>query len=310
VLNEYVQQWSAIQTVRAAHLELEDVFLSFLGLTGDADELEIEGYLCGLVMLSTPDRDVLAHAINELLDSTGSMVDGAHYSDADGESSSGYSDYLRTLNLSPDRYDFAAPPAGDHSTSSTSMTSIGVPSSPDAAGAGAADVGAAGPVTGGHEFHADVHEIEFRRVQALHESRLLETGNEERFDSITRQARDHFGVSSSSIALITEDSQVIKSVIGPLGQDLPRDLSLCATTIKHDRTLVITDASVHPQWRDHPLVAGGPKVRFYAGHPVCTAGGWRIGTICLMDDRPRAFSDEDVQVLRRIAAQVQIEMWV
>ncbi|RJT81791.1 GAF domain-containing protein [Arthrobacter cheniae] len=303
MLNGYLQQWTAIQTVRAAKLQPEDVFMSYLGLSGDANEFEIEGYLCGLVMLPAADRDLLAHAINELLDSTGSMVDGAHYSDPDAESSSGYSDYLRTLNLSPDRYDFAAPPAGDHSTSSTTSTDI--PASLDTA-----DPGAGGPATDGHELRADVHESEFRRVQALHESRLLERGNEERFDRITRQARDHFGVSSASIALITEDSQVIKSVIGPLGQDLPRDLSLCATTIKHDRTLVITDASVHPQWRDHPLVAGGPEVRFYAGHPICTAGGWRIGTICLMDDRPRAFTDEDVQVLRRLAAQVQIEMWV
>jgi hypothetical protein len=111
VLNMYVQQWTAIQTARAANLRFEDVFMSFLELTGDADELEIEGYLRGLLMLPAPDRDLLAQAINELLDSTGSMVDGAHYSDADAESSSGYSDYLRTLDLSPEKYNFSAPPA-------------------------------------------------------------------------------------------------------------------------------------------------------------------------------------------------------
>ncbi|MHA7278397.1 GAF domain-containing protein [Arthrobacter sp. MDT2-2] len=145
-------------------------------------------------------------------------------------------------------------------------------------------------------------EIEFRRLHALHESGLLETGAEGRFDRITRQARDHSGVSSASMALITEDAQVIKSVIGPLGQDLPRNLSLCATTIDHDRTLVIPDAAADPGRRHHPLVAGGPEVRFYAGHPLCTASGWRIGTACLMDDRPRIFTREDVQALRRLAA--------
>jgi GAF domain-containing protein len=81
-------------------------------------------------------------------------------------------------------------------------------------------------------------------------------------------------------------------------------------TIQQDRTLVIADASLDPHWRDHPLVAGGPKVRFYAGHPVCTANGWRIGTICVMDDQPRTFTDEDVQILQRLAMQVQLEIWV
>jgi GAF domain-containing protein len=108
--------------------------------------------------------------------------------------------------------------------------------------------------------------------------------------------------------LITEDLQVIKSVVGPLGQDLPRSLSLCARTIEQDRTLVIADASTDPEWRDHPLISGGPKVRFYAGHPVCTADGWRIGTLCLMDDQPRTFTENDVQALRRLATQVQMQM--
>jgi hypothetical protein len=280
VLNDHVQQWSAIQTMRAAHLVLEDVFLTYAGLAGDADPLEVEAYLSGLLMLPAAQRDLVAQAINELLDYTGSTVDGAHYSDRDSASSSGYGDYLRALILNPDGYDFAAPPAGDHS---------------------------AGPTTG--EGGQDEDDDEFRRCDALRETGLLDTGAEERFDRITREARDHLGVSSASISLITADSQVIKSVIGPLGQDLPRDLSLCARTIEQDRTLVIEDAGKHPQWHDHPLVAGGPKVRFYAGHPISTAGGWRIGSLCVMDDQPRTFTDEDALVLRRLAARAQLQIW-
>ncbi|BBE24484.1 hypothetical protein MN0502_33670 (plasmid) [Arthrobacter sp. MN05-02] len=291
-----MQQWSAIQTVRAANLNLEDVFAAYFGMTGDADEFEVQGYLTVLVMLPAYDRDLIAQAINELLDSTGSTADGAHYSDEDAASFSGYGDYLRPLALSPDGYDFTAPAAGDHSTSITTSTNFPALDSTHPAGGGADD--------------ADLDEAEFRRLHALYESRLLETGAEERFDRITRQARDHFGVSSASIALITEDSQVIKSVVGPIGQDLPRGLALCAKTIERDRTLVIPNASLDPAWRDHPLVAGGPQVRFYAGHPISTADGWRIGTLCLIDDQPRTFTDEDMQVLRRLAAQVQLEMWV
>jgi hypothetical protein len=305
VLDRYVQQWSAIQTARAAHLSATDVFLAYFALTGDADDFEVEGYLSGLLMLPAMDRDLIAQAINESLDETGSMVDGAHYSDEDAARTSGYEEYLRDLNLTPDGYDFTAAPVGDHST--TAAAAGGHPVLPDQSNADAeadADKGSDWAGQGGAD------EAEFRRLHALYESRVLEVRAEERFDRFTRHARDYFGVSSSSIALITEDAQVIKSVTGPLGQDLPRNLSLCAVTIQQDRTLVIADASVDPDWRNHPLVVGGPKVRFYAGHPLCTADGWRVGTLCVMDDQPRTFTDQDVQVLRRLAAQVQLEIWV
>ncbi len=293
VIDQYVQQWSAIQTARAARLTADDVFMAYFALSGSADEFHIEGYLSGLIMLSRSQRDMIAQAVNESMDGTGSTADGAHYSDGDIAQNSGYEAYLRTLTLSPDVYDFTAPPLGDHSTSTTavgnetSTTTIDDLPTKDL-----------------------FDEAEFRRCEALYDSGLLESGAEERFDRITRLARDHFNVSSASIALITEDTQVIKSVTGPLGQDLPRNLSLCATTIQQDRTFVITDAGVHPQWRHHPLVAGGPGVRFYAGHPLTTIDGWRIGTLCLMDDQPRTFTPEDMEALKRLALEAQVELWI
>ncbi|WP_189636329.1 GAF domain-containing protein [Arthrobacter sp. NamB2] len=287
VLDEHLQQWSAIQTVRAAGLAVEEVRRAYLECSGDSDELGVYGYLCGLVMLPLERRNLLAHTINGLLDSSGSLVDGAHYSDERATLDSGYDDYLRRLVLSPDGYDFTAPPAGDHSTSTQQGASHDE----------------------GRGKTSALEDAEFRRCHALHETGLLESGAEERFDRITRDAREHFGVSSSSIALITADAQVIKSVVGPIGQDLPRDLALCARTIERDRTLVIPDAGSDPAWRDHPLVADGPEVRFYAGHPVSTAEGWRIGSLCIIDDRPRRFTEEDEVHLRRFAAQVQLELW-
>jgi GAF domain-containing protein len=193
---------------------------------------------------------------------------------------------------------FTAPPVGDNSTSTTTSTTSVL------------DTADAADASGERPDDADPDEHEFRRLHASHESRLLETGPEERFDRITRRARDHFGVSSASIALITEDAQVIKSVVGPIGEDLPRGVALCAKTIERDRTLIIPDASIDPEWRDHPLVAGEPGIRFYAGHPISTADGWRIGTLCLIDDQPRTFTEEDAQVLRRLAAQVQLHIWI
>jgi GAF domain-containing protein len=296
VLDEYVQQWSAIQTVRAAGLRLEDILTTYFELTREGDELEVQGYLSGLVMVPVAERDLLAQVINELLDSTGSLTDGAHYSDQVTASSSGYSDYLRTLTLSPDDYDFDALPAADHSTTSDSALNS------------TAATGGKGDDPDPDETDPD--ETESRRLHALHETGLLDTGSEERFDRITRQARDHYGVSSAYMALITEDSQIIKSVVGPLAQNLPRNLAMCAKTIEQDRTLVIPDASIHPQWLDHPLVTGPLGIRFYAGHPISTTDGMRIGTICLTDNQPRTFTNYDAQVLRRLAAQIQIEIGI
>lgn len=298
MLNDYLQQWSALQTVRAAGLDLQDVVLEYLSAGPDLSEIDVRGYLAGLIMIPTPHRDLVAHTINELLDSTGSLVDGAHYSTDDVTSDSGYAEYLRTLIISPDGYDFHAPPLGDKSAGTA----------PGAASnliQGDSDCEAGDP-----DLDGAVEDAEFRRCQALYESGLLDGGADDRFDRITARAREHFGVSSASIALITEDSQVIKSVVGPIGQDLPRHLSLCARTIEKNRTLVITDASIHPDWRNHPLVTGGPGVRFYAGHPLSTADGWRIGTLCLIGDRPRTFSEDDQRTLRALAHQAQAEMWV
>jgi GAF domain-containing protein len=315
VLDEYVQQWSAIQALRAANLSTDDIVMAYITLTGAADALHINGYLSGMLMLPTSDRNLVAQAINESLDWSGSTVDGAHYSDQDVTLNSGYEEYLRTLSLTPDGYDFTALPVGDHTTASLTTPKHDSLSEPSSSALYTQEFDPYEVEDGldgldGLDEEDEEDELEFRRVHALYESGLLESGTEERFDRLTRQAQNHFRVSSASIALITEDTQVIKSVTGPLGHNLPRSMSLCALTITQGGPLIIPDASRDPDWRDHPLVAGGPKVRFYAGHPVSTADGWRIGTLCLMDDRPRSFTENDAQVLRRLAMQVQFEIWI
>ncbi|WP_104181720.1 GAF domain-containing protein [Arthrobacter sp. B0490] len=284
MINKYLQQWTTIQTVRAARFSIADVWLSYLSVGGDQDEIEIAGYLAGVTVLSTLDRDLLAHAINQIIADRDVPVDGAHYSTDLVAYGSGFADMLRRLTLSPEGYRFDRPartePAGIASDG-------GTPARQDR-----------------------VDEDEDRRCRALFETGLLETGAETRFDRLTSEAREHFGVSSASIALITEDRQIIKSVVGPIGQDLPRDTALCSRTIQADRTLVIPDAAASPEFRNHPLVTGAPHIRFYAGHPICSTTGWRIGTLCLIDDRPRPFSDADERDLRLRAAQVQIEVWL
>lgn len=282
MLRDFVQQWSAVQMTGAAGLTPQKVWSVYRGVGGDLDEFDVRGYLGGLITVPQLQRDLLAHAINELLDAAGIVSDGAHYSSDEIALNSGFGENLRPLILTPDAYHFERP----------STAGAGIPA------------GTAGERDGLED------ELELRRCHALYESGLLLMGREGRFDRITARVRDHFGVSSCSVVVITEDAQLIKSVTGPIGQDLPRHLAFCGNTIEQERTLVIPDASTHPDYRDHPLVVGGPRIRFYAGRPLSTADGWRIGALCLLSDRPRAFSRDDERDLLAFVDEAQREIQV
>ncbi|MHA7189168.1 GAF domain-containing protein [Arthrobacter sp. MDT2-16] len=288
----YLQQWTALEAVRVAGLRSEQVLAGYTALGGSHDVFDVTGYLRGLTRLPVQDRNLIADAINELIDATGSMADGAHYSTDEAAFASGFEEYLRPLTTNPDGYGFDRRALR-----------------PDAQTVGGTGTQLARTSSGPRDGTDITDNAEVRRLQALYLSGMLDSGAEERFDALTVRTRDRFGVSSSSIAFIAEDRQVIKSLAGPIGQDLPLELSLCAVTVKAERTLVIPDATRDPLYRDHPLVTGGPKVRMYAGHPLSTMDGWRIGSLCVMDDRPRRFTEEDAADLRTLARLVQDEMW-
>lgn len=281
--NASIQQWTAVQATHAADLTAFDVWMYYVSIGGQQDGFEVTSYLAGLTDLPPLERDLIAHAINELI-AEKDQVDAAHHRTHLITEGSGFADDLRDLFPTPDadRLDASVPTETD-------------------------DVAVDAII--GEPGWALLDDAEYRRCNALFESGLLDSGAKERFDRITAQARKQFGVSSASIALITEDPQVIKSVAGPIGADLPREVALCSRTIEADQTLVIANTRTHSDFRDHPLVVGGPRVQFYAGRPVTSADGWRIGTLCLIDDRPRSFSDEDARELRLLAAQVQNEIW-
>lgn len=253
-MEEYAQQWTAVEAVRAAGLRAEDVWVAYVGAGGRSDELEVRGYLCGLTGLPRLQRDLVSCAVDELLEQYG-VAPARPLLDIAGDGVTGRPGNARNRPVAAD-------------------------------------------------------EPELRRCCALYDSGLLDVGREERFDRITRRARERFRVESASIALITEERQIIKSVAGELGEDLPRDQALCAVTVQEDRTLIIQDAGQDRLFRDHPSVAGGPRLGFYAGHPISTADGWRIGSLCVIDRRPRSFTEEDARDLRMLTGQVQLEMWL
>lgn len=151
-------------------------------------------------------------------------------------------------------------------------------------------------------------EQEQERLGAVTRTRLLDTGQEERFDRITREAKDYFRVSSVIVALIDDRRQFLKSVIGPVQQNMPREISFCNATIRTAGPLIVRDARADERFRDNPLVVGEPYIRFYAGYPLRGPGGWTIGTLCVIDQEPREYSMRDGKKLRTLARQVEDEV--
>ncbi|WP_081737660.1 GAF domain-containing protein, partial [Arthrobacter sp. H41] len=151
-------------------------------------------------------------------------------------------------------------------------------------------------------------EAEKERLNALTRTQLLDSPAEERFDRITRLARERFQVSTATVSLIDDYRQFLKSVAGTLTQDLPRNISFCQITIRNQGLLVVNDARTDTRFALNPLVTGEPYIRFYAGYPLKGPGGWTIGTLCIINQEPRDFTAEDGQALRELAEAAQHEI--
>ncbi|THJ68467.1 GAF domain-containing protein [Arthrobacter echini] len=151
-------------------------------------------------------------------------------------------------------------------------------------------------------------EQEQERCDAVVRTGLLDTAGEERFDRITREAKEFFHTGSSSITLIDDHRQFLKSATGHTRQNLPRESTFCNVTIRSAGPLIVRDALEDDRFRDNPLVIGAPHTRFYAGYPVRGPGGWTVGTLCVMDKSPREFSSRDGKKLRSLARAVESEI--
>jgi diguanylate cyclase (GGDEF)-like protein len=146
------------------------------------------------------------------------------------------------------------------------------------------------------------------RLLSLHSLRIMDTAPEERFDRVTRMAKRIFDVNICLVSLVDSDRQWFKSRQGLDACETPRAVSFCGHAILEERAFVIEDAHTDPRFADNPLVTGDPNVRFYAGYPVHSREGNRIGTLCLIDDKPRSFSAKDVETLKDFAALVDDEL--
>lgn len=151
---------------------------------------------------------------------------------------------------------------------------------------------------------------EVGRLQALAALRLLDTPQEERFDRITRVVQSALVVPIALISLVDVDRQWFKSCQGLSDRQTPRSVSFCAHAIADDEIFEVPDARLDKRFAENPLVIGAPHIRFYAGKPIRSPSGARIGTLCAIDRLPGRLDRRGRGLLEDLASWVELEIGV
>ncbi|MFZ5971346.1 MAG: sensor histidine kinase [Bacteroidota bacterium] len=153
--------------------------------------------------------------------------------------------------------------------------------------------------------HPPIPANEEERIRALNEYRILDTLPDEDFDEITRLASDICRTPISLVSLVDPKRQWFKSRVGLSDSETDRQFSFCAHAINHPQDIfVVNDSRKDSRFADNPYVVGDPHVVFYAGVPLVTPQGYALGTLCVIDSKPRDLSETQMSALRILSKQV------
>ena len=145
---------------------------------------------------------------------------------------------------------------------------------------------------------------EAARIAAVHSFEILDTPPDGAFDRIAALAARTFGVPIGIVSVVDNDRIWFKARHGlPDVEQIDREPGLCASAILHDGPWVVTDAKLDPRTLTNSLVAGDFGLRFYAGVPLTTSDGFNLGTLCVLDTKPREVTDAEIHTLDDLAAR-------
>jgi signal transduction histidine kinase len=142
------------------------------------------------------------------------------------------------------------------------------------------------------------------RLHDLYRSNLLDTPEEQEFNEIVSLASDLCDMPISLITLVDADRQWFKARIGLEVTETTRDVSFCGHAILQDELFEVPDALLDLRFNDNPLVLSDPSIRFYAGVPLVTDSGSRLGTLCVIDRTPRTLTEQQRFALKVLAGNV------
>jgi PAS domain S-box-containing protein len=151
---------------------------------------------------------------------------------------------------------------------------------------------------------APIPHEEVQRLAELKSLNILDTKPEETFDEITKMAANITQCKIALVSLVDQDRQWFKSKFGLEASQTPRDISFCGHAICQDDIFIVEDAEIDERFCDNPLFLGEPHVRFYAGVPLKTNTGHRIGTLCVIDPEKKELSEVQIITLKSLASHV------
>lgn len=157
---------------------------------------------------------------------------------------------------------------------------------------------------------AEQNQEEGARLAAVRRYDILDTPPDGTFDTVANLAARLLNTPVATVSIVDEDRIWFKARHGLDVEQIDRYPGLCASVVLQDDTYVVSDAEKDPRTKDNPLVTGELAVRFYAAAPLVTSDGYRLGTVNVIDTKPREITKEDAQTLEDLAALVvdQLEL--
>ena len=146
------------------------------------------------------------------------------------------------------------------------------------------------------------------RLEALRRYSILDTPPEESYDRVTRLVSTIFRMPIVRVTFVDQEREWTKSCVGTAAQNSDRGSSFCQYAILSEKVTVVPDARRVARFKDSPLVTGAPHARFYAGAPLKTSDGFLIGTLCVLDTKPRKFTAAQSAMLADFAAVISGEL--
>ncbi len=155
---------------------------------------------------------------------------------------------------------------------------------------------------------APLPQNESERLAALRRYDILDSLPEAAFDEITRLAAQIAGTPAAAINFLDEHRQWFKSRLGLDFTESPRYVAFCGFTILQDDVMAVEDTTLDDRFSDNPLVTGKAAIRFYAGMPLISPEGFRLGTLLVVDHVPQKLSEEKAEALRILSRQVMTQL--
>lgn len=156
---------------------------------------------------------------------------------------------------------------------------------------------------------ADKPQDEQARLLALESYNILDTLPEQAYDDITYIASTICKTPISLVSLVDKDRQWFKSKVGLKVDETDRDLAFCSHAIlEPNNLLIVPDAHKDERFKDNPLVVENPQIRFYAGAVLDTDDGHGLGTLCVIDTKPRRLNETQIHALQALARQTMAQL--